>query len=59
MTERMRHVWLCHLSEENNRYDLAHETVAHILRTKGIEAGTDVLLDVLKRKSPSSLYNLE
>lgn len=59
MTERMRHVWLCHLSEENNRPDLAHETVAHILRTIGIQAGTDVLLDVLKRKSPSSLYNLE
>lgn len=59
MTERMRHVWLCHLSEENNRPDLAHETVAHILRTKGIETGTDVFLDVLKRRSPSLLYNLE
>lgn len=59
MSERMRHVWLCHLSAENNRPDLAYETVAHVLRTNGIQVGTDVLLDVLKRKSPSSLYVLE
>ena len=59
MTERMRHVWLCHLSEENNHPELARKTVESVLRDFGIIAGVDVQLEVLKRTTPSGVYELE
>ena len=59
ITQRLRHVWLCHLSEENNHPELARKTIERILRSYGIVAGKDFLLDVLKRKTPSLLYDLE
>ncbi len=58
-TAGLKHVWLCHLSEENNHPVLAQKTVEETLRRYGIVAGKDFLLDVLKRKSPSKLYDLE
>lgn len=58
MTENMRHVWLCHLSEENNHPELARKTVDSTLRSYGIFVGKDLQLDVLKRKTPSALYEL-
>ena len=58
MTERLKHVWLCHLSEENNHPELARKTVDTILRSYGIIPGKDVELDVLKRKMPSEVYEL-
>ncbi|ETD21520.1 MULTISPECIES: MBL fold metallo-hydrolase [Prevotellaceae] len=59
VTEHLRHVWLCHLSGENNHPELARKTVENMLRSHGIIAGKDFLLDVLKRKTPSLLYDLE
>ena len=58
MTERLKHVWLCHLSEENNHPELARKTVDATLRSYGIIAGKDIELDVLKRKMPSEVYEL-
>ena len=62
-TPTLRHVWLCHLSDENNHPDLAEKTVKQILRDRGIvagnENGADFKLDVLKRKTPSEIFNLE
>ena len=58
MTERLRHVWLCHLSEENNHPELARKTVETILRSHGIIPGKDLQLEVLKRKMPSGVYEL-
>ena len=58
MTENLKHVWLCHLSEENNHPELARKTVETILRSYGIIAGKDVQLDVLRRTMPSELYEL-
>lgn len=58
-TPNLRHVWLCHLSEENNHPELARKTVEQILRSKGIVAGKDFELEVLKRKTPSEIYKLE
>jgi hypothetical protein len=58
MTERLKHVWLCHLSEENNHPELARKTVEAILRSYGIIAGKDMQLEVLKRKMPSDVYEL-
>lgn len=57
-TPRLKHVWLCHLSEENNHPELARITVEQVLREHGIIAGKDFLLDVLKRKTPSGVYEL-
>ena len=57
-TPQLRHVWLCHLSEENNHPVLARKTAEAVLRQHGIIPGVDFGLDVLKRKSPSEFYTL-
>lgn len=58
VTSCMRHVWLCHLSEENNHPELARKTVDSHLRSFGIVPGVDFQLDVLKRKVPSEVIEL-
>ena len=58
MNEDLRHVWLCHLSQENNHPELARKTVDTILRSYGIIAGKDMKLDVLKRSTPTGPYDL-
>lgn len=58
MTENLRHVWLCHLSEENNHPELARKTIASHLRSFGILVGKDIQLDVLRRRIPSEIYEL-
>lgn len=55
-TPNLRQVWLCHLSEENNHPELARKTVEMILRQYGIVPGKDFLLEVLKRKVPSIIF---
>ena len=55
----LRHVWLCHLSRENNHPELAFKTVELRLREAGIEVGRDVLVTPLKRTTPSELYELD
>jgi phosphoribosyl 1,2-cyclic phosphodiesterase len=59
MSEALKRVWLCHLSEENNHPELARKTVESILRSYGIAAGADLQLEVLKRNSPTGPYELE
>ncbi len=58
-TPKLRHVWLCHLSDENNHPELARTTIANILREHGIIADTDFQLDTLRRKLPSEINVLE
>ncbi|MBQ9637019.1 MAG: MBL fold metallo-hydrolase [Prevotella sp.] len=57
-TSSLRHVWLCHLSEENNHPELARKTVEQVLRSHGIVAGKDFLLDILKRTTPTGGFTL-
>ena len=57
-TPKLKHVWLCHLSEENNHPVLAQKTIETTLKAHGIIAGLDFKLEVLKRKIPSEIYNL-
>lgn len=59
MSEELRHVWLCHLSEENNHPELARKTVEATLRSYGVIAGKDIQLDVLKRTVPTGIFDLE
>ena len=58
-TPNLRHVWLCHLSEENNHPELARKTVTTKLKEYGIVIGVEFQLEVLRRKSPSQIYELE
>ena len=58
MKEGLKHVWLCHLSEENNHPELARKTVESVLRQYGIVAGKDFELEILKRKTPTGIYTL-
>ena len=58
MTEQLRYVWLCHLSEENNHPELARKTVESLLRDYGIIVGVDLKMEVLKRTTPTGIYEL-
>lgn len=58
MTEKLKHVWLCHLSEENNHPELARKTVESVLRSYGIIAGKDFKLEILKRNTPTGIFEL-
>ena len=58
MSERLKHVWLCHLSEENNHPELARKTVETILRQYGIIAGKNFQLEILKRNVPMGIFDL-
>ena len=59
MSEQLKNVWLCHLSEENNHPELARKTVESVLRSYGIVAGADIRLEVLKRTTPTGPFDLE
>ena len=54
-TERLKQVWLCHLSQENNHPELARKTIEMALRQC---LPADIAIEVLKRRSPSGMYNL-
>ena len=58
MTEQLRYVWLCHLSEENNHPELARKTVESVLRDFGIIVGVDLKMEVLKRTTPTGIFEL-
>lgn len=58
MNEHLRHVWLCHLSEENNHPELARKTIESVLRSYGIAVGKDLQLEVLKRTVPTGIFDL-
>ena len=58
-SEKLKHVWLCHLSEENNHPELARKTVERALEYAGINVGKDFLVDVLKRKLPTGIFELK
>ncbi len=56
--ERLKHVFLCHLSRENNKPELACETVRRHLQARHVKVGSDVELTALERTEPSMLYDL-
>ena len=57
-SEHLRHIWLCHLSEENNHPELARKSIGQSLREGGIDVGNGVKFDVLKRRVPDGFYEL-
>jgi phosphoribosyl 1,2-cyclic phosphodiesterase len=58
-TERLSHVWLCHLSRDNNHPELAVKTVEYRLKQEGVNVGKDLQLAALKRFSPSEMFEFE
>ena len=59
LSEHAKCVWLCHLSEENNHPELARKTIESALLSHGYVLGNKLKIEVLKRKVPSILYELE
>ncbi|NDV65986.1 MBL fold metallo-hydrolase [Bacteroides sp. 224] len=59
ITADLKHIWLCHLSKDNNHPELAYKTVEFKLRSKGIIPGKDIQLLALKRSTPSDLYEFD
>lgn len=58
MSPKLKHVWLCHLSNENNHPELAKKTVEAILHDGGVDVGGSLKLDVLKRTTPTGEFEL-
>jgi len=56
---RLKHIFLCHLSRQNNLPDLAYTTVQNYLEEKKIIVGKDVQLITLDRSEPSELFIFE
>lgn len=60
LSPEARHIWLCHLSEENNRPDLAIQTVSESLKQANRLSEEDhLVLEALQRTHPSRLYELQ
>lgn len=57
--EHLQHIWLCHLSKDNNHPELAYKTIEWKLKSKGILVGKDVQLTALKRNTPSEVYIID
>ncbi|MDY6148405.1 MAG: MBL fold metallo-hydrolase [Porphyromonas sp.] len=56
---KMKNVWLCHLSKDNNHPELCRKTFDIRLFNEGIRVGKDLFLDVLRRNTPSEMYLLQ
>ena len=58
VTDRLRHVFLGHLSEENNRPLIAYETVSSILLSNGIKVNQTFRLHLAVRDAVSTLVEV-
>lgn len=58
VVSRLKHVYLCHLSKENNNPELAYTVVRDALSSKQIKVGVTCGLTVLERTAASKLYEL-
>lgn len=52
----LKHLFLCHLSHENNTPDIAYRSAEDALRKEGVIIGEEVVLSVLMRNSTSLVY---
>ncbi len=59
LSPKLKYVWLCHLSKENNHPQLAFKTLETALKEKGITAGKDLQVIPLRRTLPSEMYCFE
>jgi phosphoribosyl 1,2-cyclic phosphodiesterase len=57
--QKMKYVFLCHLSRENNKPEIAYSTIQSYLENKDVRVGEDLQLIVLERFTPSKVYVFE
>ena len=57
-TDKLRHVWLCHLSQENNHPELARKTVELGLKDAVRFDAEKLCVDVLRRNAPSEIFEI-
>lgn len=57
--EKLKYLWLCHLSKDNNHPELAYKTLELAFKEKGIIVGKDLQVIPLKRTTPSDVYCFE
>lgn len=57
--EGLKHVWLCHLSEENNHPQIAQMAVTQRLAEVGEHVLQTTAIDVLKRTVPTGPFEIE
>jgi len=53
---KLQHIFLCHLSRENNLPNIAYTTIQNYLENKQVVVGKDVQLITLDRLTPSEIY---
>jgi phosphoribosyl 1,2-cyclic phosphodiesterase len=56
--ERIKNIWLCHLSEENNTPELARSTTKAALTDKGFNLNTQLSLISLPRRTPYGIIEV-
>lgn len=56
-SSKLRNIWLCHLSGDNNNPEIAYQTISETLSKKGVTIGEDVDLHVLERNVLSAKTN--
>ena len=56
---KLKDIWLCHLSRDNNHPELAYKTVDFRLFQEGVRVGKDVSLHALKRTTPSDIFEFD
>lgn len=56
---KLKGIWLCHLSRDNNHPELAYKTVDFRLFQEGVRVGKDVSLHALKRTTPSDIFEFD
>ena len=54
----LKHIWLCHLSEENNHPELLRKTIEKEFQENGLRMGGDIEVDILRRRQPTGIFNL-
>lgn len=53
--EQLQNIWLCHLSQDNNRPEIAYKAIEEALNGKGCKVGKNVKLETLSRFKVSGL----
>lgn len=56
--KKLKGLFLCHLSDNNNTPEMAYNSAAEALNSLGLEVGTDIKLYCLPRKEVSPLFEL-
>lgn len=56
VSSNLTHIFLCHLSEQNNTPEIAYNTISDVLIGLGLKPGRDLTLYCLPRRTSSDLF---